>query len=112
METLAVNLRFRPIRLGLCVKIDDAEGFRKAIRLTNVLWGGRYNPIIPYDQSYAEALVRLFRVDALLPVTNDPDAKAFAEKFSHLPWPFFHDELFVGVPDDYRRPQVVDIWHS
>jgi hypothetical protein len=42
----AVTLR--PIRLGFLLPSDDVALVRRAARLCSCLWGGRYNPIIPF----------------------------------------------------------------
>jgi hypothetical protein len=62
MNTLSIRLRYRPLRLGWCVLKGDMDAFRRAVRLSFTIWGGRYNPIIPVDdRKTAEALVKLFR---------------------------------------------------
>lgn len=42
-----LQIRYRPIRIGLCIKEGDLEEFRNALWLTHTLCGGRFNPIIP-----------------------------------------------------------------
>jgi hypothetical protein len=97
MPSLVVNVAYRPIRIGWCVREGNWDHVRKALRLTHTLWGGRYNPIIPVDnRSLASDLVNLFRVDALFPLAdNDDSLKKFVEAFPWLPWPSFHKGLFV-----------------
>ncbi len=45
--TLSVNVTYRPIRIGFCIRQDNIDDYKKALKLTHTLWGGRYNPIIP-----------------------------------------------------------------
>lgn len=112
MNTLSVTVRYRPIRIGWCVRADDSAAMREAMRLTFTMWGGRYNPIIPIDDfETASSLVRLFRVDVLWPVSDDEAVKVFIKCFPHLPNPFFHDELFVPYDNGERSPQLLDIYH-
>jgi hypothetical protein len=86
MSTLAIRLRYRPLRLGWCVEHGDFEAFRRAARLSFTMWGGRFNPVIPInDEKGSNDLVRLFRVDALFPLSDTAEAKAFATGFKHLP---------------------------
>ena len=112
MNTLSVTVRYRPIRIGWCVRVGDSAAMREAMRLTFTMWGGRYNPIIPIDDfEAASSLVRLFRVDVLWPVSEDEVVKEFIKRFPHLPNPFFHDKLFVPYSDGERSPQLLDIYH-
>lgn len=112
MNTLSVTVRYRPIRIGWCVRKDDFVALREALKLTFTMWGGRYNPIIPVDDfEFASSLVRLFRVDILWPVSTDKDVKKFIERFPHLPNPFPHEELFVSYGNGELGPQLVDIYH-
>lgn len=112
MNTLSVKLRYRPLRLGWCVSAGDFEGFRRAVRLNFTMWGGRFNPIIPVgDKELADALVKLFRVDVLIPASLQDDAKEFSEKFKYLPWPFMGKELFVDNIGGGKGPRIADISH-
>jgi len=112
MNTLSVTVRYRPIRIGWCVRAGDAAALREALKLTFTMWGGCYNPVIPVDDiEFARSLVRLFRVDVLWPVSEDEDIKKFIDRFPHLPNPFLHEELFVPYGDGERGPQLVDIYH-
>jgi hypothetical protein len=47
MGPIHLQVRYRPMRIGYCIKKGHLEEFRKALRLTPTLWGGRFNPIIP-----------------------------------------------------------------
>lgn len=112
MNTLSVTVRYRPIRIGWCIRAGDFDAMREALKLTFTMWGGRYNPLIPVDDfEFASSLVRLFRVDVLWPVSTDDVVKKFIDRSPHLPNPFFHEELFVPYGDGERGPQIVDIYH-
>lgn len=66
MNTQSLTVRYRPIRIGWCIRSGDFEAMREALKLTFTMWGGRYNPLIPVDDfDFASSLVRLFRVDVL-----------------------------------------------
>ncbi len=91
MYTLSVTVRYRPIRIGWCVRKEDFEAFRNALKLTFTMWGGHFNPIIPIDDfKLASQLVQLFRVDVLLPASTGKDIQKFIERFPHalppVPW--------------------------
>ena len=112
MTTLSVSVRYRPIRIGWCVREGDLAALREVLKLTFTMWGGRYNPVIPVDNfDLAGRLVRLFRVDVLWPASNDELVKQFIARFPHLPSPFLHNELFSSHPNGRRSPLMVDIYH-
>lgn len=48
MSTISVNLRLRPIRFAFLVRPDNQKHILEAFRINTCLWGGRYNPIIPF----------------------------------------------------------------
>lgn len=112
MSTISLKLRYRPLRLGWCVTVGDIEAFRRAARMSFTMWGGRYNPIIPVDNpALAEDLAQLFRVDALVPMSDADGVKEFIEKQKHLPWPFCGDDLFVMQISGGNGPRLADISH-
>lgn len=88
------------------------DAFRRAVRLSYTMWGGRYNPILTVDASkLAQTLVRLFRVDALVPLSKSAEIEAFIEAHKHLQWPLIGNDLFVKAARDGKEPVVVDIGH-
>lgn len=112
MNTLSVRLRYRPVRIGWCVTAGDLTAFRTAVRLSFTMWGGRYNPIIPVDEpDLAHALVRLYRVDVLQKTSEGNQTAAFTDGYKHLPWPFFHEELFTPNMWDGKDALIADISH-
>jgi len=112
MDTLSVNVRYRPLRIGWCIRSNDFTALREAWRLSSTMWGGLYNPIIPVDDlDYARALVELFRVDLLWPASDDAAVKSFIESFPHLPNPLFHGQLFVAHGNGSKSAAVLDIYH-
>ena len=42
------SIRLRPVRIGFLVAPTDLSTIRRIMRLCSCLWGGRYNPIIPF----------------------------------------------------------------
>ncbi|MGE3957425.1 MAG: hypothetical protein AB7H96_11960 [Vicinamibacterales bacterium] len=48
MAHFSADVRLRPIRFGFVVKPDDAESLRRVFRVNTCLWGGKFNPIIPF----------------------------------------------------------------
>ena len=113
MDTLRVDICYRPLRIGWVIKSGDIGAFRQAVKLSHTLWGGRFNPILIADrEDEARRLVELFRVDLLLPVGDTDEVKTFAKKFPHLINPFFHDSIFVGSANDEKRAQLLDIQNA
>lgn len=47
-QTVTVNRRLRPIRLAFLVSPGDKKAFRRAVQINTCLWGGMFNPIIPF----------------------------------------------------------------
>ena len=51
MNSIRVDIRLRPIRFGFLVRPDDAENVLEIFRVNTCLWGGMFNPIIPFFES-------------------------------------------------------------
>jgi hypothetical protein len=111
MANLNVRVRYRPARIGWCVRDHNWEDLRHALRLTHVFWGGKFNPIIPVAAPHADELVRRFRVDVLVDISDDPQVKAFMERFKHLPWPLMEPALF-SKSSEHFVPNFLDVSHS
>lgn len=111
MNSANLRIRYRPVRLGWCVRDQNLEDLRRAIRLSHILRGGIFNPIIPIGRSEASGMIRQYRVDALMSVSDDEDSKTFAKSFDFLPWPLDHDTLFV---ENFGRwtPTLLDVSHT
>lgn len=116
MEMLNLYVKYRPLRIGWCVRANNLDDLRKAILLSNILWGGRFNPIVPVDnEALALQLVDVFRIDALYPIRGDPVINAFVGKLEYRQWPMIHRSIVVT---DERYPQyppfatVLDIYHA
>ena len=112
MNTLSINLRYRPLRLGWCITAGDVTAFRRSLRLTFTMWGGSFSPIIPIDDpALADALIRLYRVDALVPASDGDQVKEFIGRYKHLPWPMFGTDFFVDNGRGDKAAKVVDLTH-
>lgn len=108
MDTVRVNIAYRPLRICWAIKTGDHAAFREAVRMNHALWGGRFNPIVIVDRaSEACALIEAFRADIVQPLGGSDDVKAFAARFEHLISPFMHDGVFMGQGQD-TRAQVLD----
>src|SRR5262249_21762615 len=44
----AGSVRLRPVRIGFLVSPSELAPVRRVMRLCCYVWGGRYNPIIPF----------------------------------------------------------------
>jgi hypothetical protein len=90
------------------------DAFRRAARLSFTMWGGRYNPIIPVDdREIAEALVKLFRVDALVRMSNSSAVVDFIDAHVHLPFPIMGGLgwVFLQTMSSGRANAIVDLSH-
>lgn len=112
MDTVRVNIAYRPLRICWAIEDGDFDAFREAIRTNHALWGGRFNPIVVVDrESEARAIVEAFRADIVLPLGASAQIKEFAATFKHLISPFFQDRIFVGEGQD-ARAQVLDVQNA
>src|SRR5689334_5820704 len=112
MDTIRVNIAYRPLRICWAINEGDFAAFREAVRTNHALWGGRFNPIVVVDRaSEARALVEAFRADIVQPLGGSEEVKAFAASFEHLIAPFFHDGVFMGQGSE-ARAQVLDVHNA
>src|SRR5580704_1357021 len=112
MNTVSVRVTYRPIRIAWCIAEGSLDEFRKAIRLSTTLWGGKFNPIISVggDLTQADTLLRTFRADALYALSDAHEVTGFVARAEHLPWPDLHRGLFIqgaGGP----LPVLLDVYH-
>ena len=112
MDTVRVNIAYRPLRICWAIRTGDFNAFREAVRINHALWGGRFNPIVIVDRaSEAQSLVEAFRADIIHPVGTSEEVKAFAATYKHLISPFFKEGVFVGEKQD-ARAQVLDVQNA
>lgn len=116
MDMLNLYVTYRPLRIGWCVRPDSVDDFRKAVMLSQILWGGRFNPIIPVgDNAEAMQLVDFFRLDALYPLSDDPQVNAFATEVKHLRWPIMYKTIVdpdKSSPRPHPHVTLLDIRHA
>lgn len=88
MKIVTVSVKYRSIRIGFCVQNGNKGDLRKAVKNSTILWGGRFNPIIPIgvDNTYAQQLVKLFNPDILYPVGSSKEVDEFIERYPFLNW--------------------------
>lgn len=113
METVRVDICYRPLRICWAIAAGDLAAFREAIRLTHTLWGGRYNPVVIVDHpEHADQIVDVFRPDFVVPIGTSHAVAEFPQRYPHLINPFFHEGLyFHGVHGD-THAQVLDIHNA
>ncbi len=113
MNTIRVDICYRPLRIAWAIRSDDMDAFRRAVRLSYTLWGGRFNPIVVVDrEEEAGQLIDLFHVDLILPIGDSDVVKAFPKRFPHLINPLFPEELFIGGGNERQRAQVLDVHNA
>ncbi|WP_313291467.1 hypothetical protein [Rhizobium rhizoryzae] len=96
METIRVDIIYRPLRIAFAVHSTDREGLRAAIRRCHCLWGGQFNPIILIDRPGAHQLIELFRPDIITPLGTHDDLVPFKERYAFLE--------NIGVPSTLFYP--------
>ncbi len=110
MESLSVQMSFRPVRVGWCVRAGNLEDLEQAFRLSSCLWGGTANPIITTTTAAeAEGLIRLFQLDALFPAVDDRSLGEFVERFRWLRWPKFERGSVFLQRTGGLTPQLLDL---
>jgi hypothetical protein len=113
MGPVSLHVSYRPLRIGWCIEAEDLNHLAKAIALSHVFWGGRFNPIIPCsNRELAEALIRAFNVDALWNVSGTAIVDNFIKEFPYIQWPDFQPQLFVEMASGpERQPTLLDVAH-
>jgi len=112
MNSIDVRIRYRPIRIGWCIRNKNLDDYERALKMTHTLWGGKLNPIIPIGNlDFAKQLVDLFRVDVLFPVIETSEISEFIDLFPYLPWPLLGNDMFVqGFRG--KEPAFLDIYQA
>ena len=54
-----------------------------------------FNPIVPVDTVQASEMIRRFRADVLMNVSDDAEVTKVLKGTDFLPWPLDHDTLFT-----------------
>jgi len=113
MDTVRVDLVYRPLRVCWAIAPGDIEAFRKVVRLNFTLWGGRFNPVVVVDGTeQSHDLVEAFRPDLIIGMGTVPTIEVFIQKYPHLINPFIHEGLFTGGSGVDARAQLLDIHNA
>lgn len=112
MDSIRVDICYRPLRIGWAIRAGDFDAMRAAMRLSFALWGGRFNPVIVVDHAeQAQDLVDLFRLDMVLPIGDSDIVKSFPKRFPYLLNPFFPEGLFVEGMETWHS-QILDVHNA
>ncbi len=67
MNSALVGVQYRPVKICFLIEEDNIEDFIYAVGLNSLLWGGIYNPIIPYNKKIdiTEGIINNFQVDII-----------------------------------------------
>ena len=72
MNNIRFDIRLRPIRFGFLVRPDDSEKALEIFRINTCLWGGMFNPIIPFFENVPPWLKDVgFRFEDAKQMIND-----------------------------------------
>jgi len=113
METVRVNIAYRPLRICWAIADGDFASFRRAIRINNTLWGGRFNPIAIVDRAEeAQRIVDVFRADMVVPLGDGPAVLAFQRKFPYLINPLIPDALFFPANGSGSKARILDVHNA
>lgn len=112
MGNLHLSIRYRPVRIGLCVRQGNWDDLKNLLAISHTLWGGRFNPLIPIeDIDIAKKLIEAFQVDCLLAPNKDEAFKTFGEAFPYLDWPNFDSGLFREISPGKKACEFLDVYH-
>ncbi len=109
MGNLQLSIRYRPVRIGLCVRQGNWNDLRHLLTLSHTLWGGRFNPLIPIDT--AQELIEGYQVDCLLAPSEDDEFKALGEAFTYLDWPGLVPGLYREISKEESVCNFIDVYH-
>jgi len=62
MKYGSVNVNLRPLKLAFVIDPTDKESFLTAVKINTFLWGGTYNPIIPYFSKKPRVILNDFEL--------------------------------------------------
>lgn len=110
MDSIQVNISYRPIRIGWAIESNDFDAFRKATQYSYTMWGGKYNPILNVDnEQEADQLVALYHVDIIIPIGGSAKVIDFPKRYPHLHNPLEHHDLFTEEANDQIFATMLDI---
>lgn len=113
MDTVRVDITYRPLRIGWAIKSGDKDALRKAVQYSYSLWGGRANPILVTDDlEQARELASLYRIDLIWPIGEIESVKNFPKNFSHLISPVPQNRLYMGAEGNETRCAFLDIHNA
>jgi len=97
IRDVSLRIKYRPIRIGICINSENIEHVIEAMKVNYTLWGGIFNPIIPINHKrLSDYLIRLFNVDVLYNLYDDKEVNNFIEDYTFLRWPFDYERLFYS----------------
>jgi len=111
MASVTLNTRYRPARIGFCVRDSDLPAVILAMDFAHTIWGGRFCPIIPCDNAaYASRLIETFAVDTLYPITRDEVIDKVISEHKWLSWPIVDPGLYYSENGE-KNPQFLSVTH-
>ncbi len=111
MASVTLNARYRPARIGFCIRDGDLPAAILATDFAHTIWGGRFCPIIPCDNAaYASRLIETFAVDTLSPITKDEVIDKVISEHKWLTWPIVDPGLYYSENGE-KNPQFLSVTH-
>src|SRR5438309_650389 len=109
MPATTLNVHYRPIRTGFCLRSGDLDSLAYAFDLAVTVCGGRFCPILPVDDpKYCDEVIHALRLDALYAMSDDPLVKEFVEARDFIRWPF----IVKNFLDADLKPQLLSVAHQ
>src|SRR3989338_2516256 len=113
MPNIGINVNYRPLKIGYCLKAGDLDELRQAAVINTYLSGGILNPIIPISNGEGEKEIKkkvLYTCPDILFAFDDSLKKrlTFLER-DYFPSPFqFRNGIYCENEGQYYF-QCVDI---
>jgi len=103
-----IKVEYKPFRVGFCVRDGKVKDVLDAARLSSLLWGGIYNPIIPVGdrEGLDKKLIDLFQVDVLVPISDSPEIKKFINRYKWLNWPLHYPGSLIYQDNQKKKKEI------
>ena len=99
MKDVHIDLRLRPVRIGLLVRPADRKSIVTFMRACTCVWGGIYNPIIPVFRTFP----REWKLEAFERYKPSDIAKGYIRFFDPDVYVVAEDELLDEVGLEFLR---------
>lgn len=113
MDTSTVNIKYRPCKIGFIVRKGNTDDFLKAVGINTMIWGGMYNPIIPFEnEQYTKEIGDDFAVDYYYQVSDDVAITHFIDKYPEHKVSFHSNDIFSEYDKKFAVVDVANFYNE